>query len=150
MLYNENMVFGCSAIDLASGSENIDVYAGQKLVTNPETSPSEALAIDLGKSTGVYKDQYYARINVVDEVKVPSDEEDGTIIFNFLFGDSEDFVVGTSTVSVCVKTKILNEHRRTPLEVSLPSIAGRYCRVEIQGGKITSGSVIIAIEPTRW
>ena len=143
MLYNENMVFGVEALDIKTAG-SASIYAGQ--VNGGKASAGDAKAIDIGKATGVYKDQYYARIECVEEV-----EGTANVKFKFHFLEAEDSADTKSSVELIVPASALNEAKRTPLEVSLPSIAGRYCRLEVSAdASLTKGVVIVAIEPTRW
>ena len=145
MLYNENMVFGVGAIDIKTVTGTVSVFAGQE--TGAKTSASASKAIDIGKATGVYKDQYYARINVVEPLA-----GNVNVTFTFHFINSETSTTDLSSVTLTVPASVVNEAKRTPLEVSLPSVAGRFCRLEVgaDGAVGATGAVIVAIEPTRW
>lgn len=160
MLYHENMAFGVGVIDCSSAKtpgsgDATHIFAGQGTTAFSTSAQGTAVAnvgaIDIGKTTGVYKDQYYARILCIEDF-VGTALKTVTFKFWLLDNDTDTSANAKGYVEINVPALSVNGSKRTPLEVSLPSCANRYCRLEISvdATAMTKGAVLVTLEPTSW
>lgn len=160
MLYHENMAFGVGVIDCKGAKtpgsgDATHIFAGQGVTPFSTSAQGTAVAnvgaIDIGKTTGVYKDQYYARIMCIEDFTGTALKA-VTFKFWFLDKDTDTSANATGYVEMKVPFEKVNDAKRTPLEVSLPSCASRYCRLEISvdATAMTKGAVLVTVEPTSW
>ena len=145
-LYLENQAFGGKAVGLNGLTNAAPLYIGSALGT--KTSDTSAKAIDM-KCARKYKDRFFFRILDVETV---SGIGMNYVEFTFYSLESQDGAKSTakSFVKYRVTKDMLDDAKRSPIEVSVPSTFGRYVRLEVNtdATAAVSGSILVTIEET--
>lgn len=154
MTYLENFTFGTRAIDLKTLAKETEVYAGQYATSTANTSATDttALAIDMSKLDGNLKNRYTIRLNQV-EAFAGTALTAVTFTFYYLKSASAANTAAYTKVAFTVPVAELKKSVNTPIEFGLPSFGGySFIRLGVQHDStaaLTSGAVIVAVEPTR-
>ena len=145
-LYLENQAFGAMAFDLTGLKNDTPLYVGSE--AGAKTTDTAAKAIDTSHARK-YKDRFFFRILEVESV---TGTGLGYVEFTFYSLATENGAKATanSFVKYRVTKEMLDEAKRSPIEVSVPSTFGRYVRLEVNtdATAAVAGSILVTIEET--
>lgn len=145
-LYLENQAFGAMAFDLTGLKADTPLYVGSE--AGAKTTDTAAKAIDTSCARK-YKDRFFFRILEVESV---TGTGLGYVEFTFYSLATENGAKTTanSFVKYRVTKEMLDEAKRSPIEVSVPSTFGRYVRLEVNtdATAAVAGSILVTIEET--
>lgn len=149
--YLENGTFGLGAFSCTALVTSKPIFAGQ--ASGATATAANALAIDLSKWVGNYKNRYTVRLQVVEDfVTTGGSYLDFTLHFISTANGAQTLSKNPITARIALSK--LAKSKITPMEFTLPSIADdseRYVRLELgtDATAVTAGAILVTIEPSE-
>lgn len=152
--FMDNYVFGGAKVDFAGQDTAKELFIGATFANASQikTTAAAAKGLDYGTNEGYYKQYAAVRVQRMDKF----DAEVGSVEITLY--DSEDNATFTQAAKLFLRASDLDGANRTPVLMVVPSTVKRYVAMSIKFNvasgktlaKLTKGSLLAQITPTRW